>query len=45
MKKTPLLLLLLAFCTAFTVPVWAEKADRDKPMNIEANTMRVDDVK
>ena len=45
MKKTPLLLLSLALCAAFSVSAWAEKADRNKPMNIEANTMRVDDVK
>lgn len=45
MKKPPLYLLLLAFCAVFCMPVWAEKADRNKPMNIEANTMRVDDVK
>ncbi len=45
MKKPPLLLLLLAVCTSFLVPAWAEKADRNKPMNIEANTMRVDDAK
>lgn len=45
MKKTPLLLLSLTLFTAFSVSAWAEKADRNKPMNIEANTMRVDDVK
>ena len=45
MKKPPLLLLLLAVCASFLVPAWAEKADRNKPMNIEANTMRVDDAK
>lgn len=26
-------------------PVWAEKADRDKPMNIEADALRYDDLK
>ncbi len=45
MKKPPLFLLLLAFFSVFAVPAWAEKADRNKPMNIEADTMRVDDVK
>ncbi len=45
MNKPPLFLLLLALCAAFALPAWAEKADRDKPMNIESNTMRVDDVK
>lgn len=28
-----------------SAPVWAEKADRDKPVNIEANTLHVDDAK
>lgn len=27
------------------LPVWAEKADRDKPMNAEADSMRHDDLK
>lgn len=45
MNKPPLFLLLLALCAAFALPAWAEKADRSKPMNIESNTMRVDDVK
>jgi len=45
MKNPPVFLLLLAICAAFGSPAWAEKADRDKPMNIEAGTMRVDDVK
>lgn len=31
---------LLAFCT----PVWAERADRDKPVHIEADTVRMDDL-
>lgn len=26
-------------------PSWAEKADRDKPMNIESDTLRYDDLK
>lgn len=45
MKNPPVFLLLLALCAAFGSPAWAEKADRNKPMNIEAGTMRVDDVK
>lgn len=45
MKKPPLFLLLLAVCAAFAMPAWAEKADRNKPMNLEADTMRYDDVK
>ncbi|WP_019430823.1 lipopolysaccharide transport periplasmic protein LptA [Limnohabitans sp. Rim47] len=32
---------LCVFCT----PVWAEKADRDKPMLIEADAMRHDEIK
>ncbi len=30
---------------ALTPPAWAEKADRDKPVNIEANTLKADDIK
>lgn len=45
MKKPHLFLLLLAVCAAFALPVWAEKADRNKPMNLEASTMQIDDVK
>jgi lipopolysaccharide export system protein LptA len=45
MNKPPLFLLLLVLYVAFSVPAWAEKADRMKPMQFEANTMRVDDVK
>lgn len=45
MKKLPLFLLLLAVGTAFALPARAEKADRQKTMNIAAQTMRVDDVK
>ncbi len=45
MKKPSSFVLLLAVCAAFALPVWAEKADRNKPMNLEADTMRVDDVK
>lgn len=35
----PLLLLLLA------LPAWADKADRDRPVNIEADSVKVDDAK
>ncbi len=45
MKKPSLFLLSLALSAAFFSPVWAEKADRNKPINIVAATMRVDDVK
>lgn len=31
--------------SALFAPAWAEKADRNKPMNIEADTLRYDDVK
>jgi lipopolysaccharide export system protein LptA len=45
MKKFLLSTLLpLAIC-GFASPVWAEKADRGKPMNIEADALRYDDVK
>lgn len=36
----PAVLLLGAAC-----PAWAEKADRDKPMNAEADALRYDDLK
>ena len=45
MKKPPFILLPLAACAALAMPAWAEKADRNKPMNLEADTMRVDDTK
>lgn len=45
MKKPPLFLLLLAACAGFVAPAQAEKADRNKPMNFEADTLRIDDVK
>jgi lipopolysaccharide export system protein LptA len=38
-------LLLLTAASALWLPVQAEKADRNKPMNIEADTLRYDDVK
>jgi lipopolysaccharide export system protein LptA len=38
--------LLLACCLALATPlVWAEKGDRDKPVNVEADSLRVDDAK
>jgi lipopolysaccharide export system protein LptA len=44
--KTPLAPLLIALCTAFAgLPAAAEKADRNKPMNIEADALRYDDQK
>lgn len=45
MKKPPLFLLLLALCAVFAVPAWAEKADRNKTMVIDADNLRHDDVK
>lgn len=32
-------------CGSLCLPVWAERADRDKPLNAEADTMRHDDLK
>lgn len=34
----------LQACCVLAMPVWAEKADRSKPMNIEADQLRYDDV-
>jgi lipopolysaccharide export system protein LptA len=45
MKIQILSLLLLSVASAWWMPVQAEKADRNKPMNIEADTLRYDDVK
>jgi lipopolysaccharide export system protein LptA len=36
--------MLLGLC-GLSLPAWAEKADRDKPMHIEADSMRHDDIK
>jgi len=44
--KNPLpSLFLLLICTLLAPLALAEKADRNKPMNIEADTLRYDDVK
>jgi lipopolysaccharide export system protein LptA len=46
MKRSFLSLLLIAFLAAGTVlPAAAESADRDKPMNAEADALRYDDLK
>lgn len=45
MKKILLSVLLLPFLVGLTTMVHAEKADRSKPMNIEADALRYDDVK
>ncbi|MFD1894276.1 lipopolysaccharide transport periplasmic protein LptA [Ottowia beijingensis] len=34
-----------ALCILLTAPAWAERADRDKPMNIEADALRYEDQK
>jgi lipopolysaccharide export system protein LptA len=34
----------LLACIMLAVPAWAEKADRNKPMNVEADVLRYDDV-
>ena len=45
--KPPVALLISAACLALAMaaPVAAEKADRDKPMNAEADALRYDDLK
>lgn len=40
-----LALLFLLCCWGLTVPAWAEKADRDQPLHIEADAMRHDEGK
>lgn len=37
--------LLLVLLLGLTAPAWAEKADRNKPVNIEADTAKVDDAR
>ncbi len=37
--------LLMACLMLASQPVWAEKGDRDKPVNLEADSLRVDDAK
>lgn len=37
--------LLLAGLMLASLPGWAEKSDRDKPVNVEADSVRMDDVK
>jgi lipopolysaccharide export system protein LptA len=44
--KNPFVSLILSLALCATAGLaWAEKADRNKPMNIEADTLRYDDVK
>lgn len=45
MKNPPLSLYLLLACSLLVPNAQAEKADRNKPMNIEADSLRYDDVK
>ena len=45
MKNPILSLSLLVILTGVCFPVWAEKSDRNKPMNIEADLLRYDDLK
>jgi lipopolysaccharide export system protein LptA len=45
MKKHPLSLFILLALAGLAGTAWAEKADRSKPMNIEADALRYDDVK
>jgi lipopolysaccharide export system protein LptA len=42
MKNLPVALLWV--CAALTSQAWAEKADRNKPMNVEADVLRYDDL-
>jgi lipopolysaccharide export system protein LptA len=41
----PLALISAATLALLAAPAWAEKADRNKPMNAEADSLRYDDVK
>lgn len=43
--RFPFLILIAALAAGAVVPAAAEKADRDKPMNIEADALRYDDLK
>lgn len=45
MKKPPLPLFLLLVCSALLLPAHAEKADRNKPINFEADSFHYDNVK
>jgi lipopolysaccharide export system protein LptA len=38
-------IVILTFATLISLPALAEKADRDKPMQLEANRMSIDDAK
>ena len=44
LMKSPFVFAWLAAAALVALPVWAEKADRSKPMNIEADALRYDDL-
>ena len=44
MKMRTKTFFLLSLLLAGSLPVWAEKADKDKPVNIEADSARMDDT-
>lgn len=43
MRQTPLAALLTLSCLLISAPALAERADRDKPVNIEADRVTIDD--
>lgn len=45
MKNSTIPLVFLLLWLGIAGPAWAEKADRNKPMNIEADTLRYDDLR
>ena len=45
MKSLSIKIFIALACVVLVAPVLAERADRNKPMNIEADTLRYDDVK
>ncbi len=45
MKNNPLPVFILVALAAVCSHAWADKADRNKPMNIEADSLRYDDVR
>ena len=45
MKPSASKISLVLACVVLALPVRAERADRTKPMNIESDTLRYDDVK
>jgi lipopolysaccharide export system protein LptA len=44
-KSIPFLLCLISLCAGLCSNAWAEKADKNKPMNAEADALRYDDLK